>query len=157
MIVNGEVAPGLRFDATTVPPVTDPPAEPWSSDPSSVERFVHLATLDLDRDSWIVVEAGDALDGELTPDPFASQIVPGLVPFGFTNPIFVDLEGDGFDPPGVGGAAPPSAGAGAGHPHPHRRFHRHQRRHPFQPGEGHDHLRLQDIEFPLEGVRARVR
>ncbi len=29
------------------------------------------------------------------------MIVPDLVPIGFTNPIFVDLAGDGFDPPGL--------------------------------------------------------
>jgi hypothetical protein len=47
------------------------------------------------------------------PDPFVDRIVPGLVPLAFTNPVFVDLDGDGFDPPGLPPAAPAAAAAPA--------------------------------------------
>jgi hypothetical protein len=28
-------------------------------------------------------------------------IEPGVVPLGFTNPVFVDRDGDGYTPPGL--------------------------------------------------------
>ena len=38
----------------------------------------------------------------LSPVPeFVDLIVPGNRPIAFTNPIFVDLAGDGFDAPGL--------------------------------------------------------
>lgn len=155
VIANGVVVPELVFDAGTEPPVRPAPAVPWSSDASGVQRFVHLASLELDRDTWIVVEAGESLDSPLGPDPFASQIVPGIVPFAFTNPIFVDVGGDGYAPPGIGGAGsgPTASDATAAHRGGrHLRSRRLLHRHRLAPGAGHTHLRLQDIEFPAEAV-----
>ena len=97
---NGELV--QRYDATTTPAVHAPLSLPWEGGPADVPRFEAEIELDLEADAWVLVEAGEALDPMPAPDPFADQIVPGLIPFAFTNPIFVDLEGDGFDAPGVG-------------------------------------------------------
>jgi hypothetical protein len=58
------------------------------------------------KDSYIHVEAGVRLDGN--DNPVAPELLttvqtiePGVVPFGFTNPVFVDRQGDGFTPPGI--------------------------------------------------------
>ncbi len=45
--------------------------------------------------------AGAKLDPLPEAPEFLDSIVPGNVPIAFTNPIFVDLDDDGFDPPGV--------------------------------------------------------
>jgi hypothetical protein len=52
-------------------------------------------------DTYFIVEAGAKLSPFPSPPAVADMIVPGLVPLGFTNPVFVDLGGDGFDPPGL--------------------------------------------------------
>jgi hypothetical protein len=75
--------------------------EPWDRSRRRVVRFEGETRLSLEADTWVLVEAGAELDPLPEPDPFASQIVPGLVPLAFTNPVFVDLDGDGFDPPGI--------------------------------------------------------
>ena len=59
-----------------------------------------------DADAWYVVEAGVRLDDNGDPvDPSlletARRVEPGLVPIAFTNPIFVDRQGDGYTPPGL--------------------------------------------------------
>lgn len=69
--------------------------------------------LNLAVDSWIIVEAGQKISPLPVPDPFTNLIVPGLESIVFTNPIFIDLDGDGFDPPGLpveaGLVVPPAA------------------------------------------------
>ncbi|MGH7788419.1 MAG: CehA/McbA family metallohydrolase [Candidatus Binatia bacterium] len=95
---NGFLA--LTFDASTTPAVT-PGGNVRSQSKNKVTRFDASIPLSIAQDSYFVVEAGAALSPLPAPDAFASQIVPGLVPLGFTNPIFVDLAGDGFDPPGL--------------------------------------------------------
>ncbi len=60
----------------------------------------------IDGDSYFHVEAGIRLDmdGEpLSPGLLGTvqTLEPGVEPFGFTNPIFVDRNGDGYDPPGL--------------------------------------------------------
>jgi hypothetical protein len=53
------------------------------------------------QDTYFVVEAGARLDSPPpTADP-AARLVPGLIPFAFTNPMFVDRGGDGITPPGL--------------------------------------------------------
>jgi hypothetical protein len=61
---------------------------------------------DIDGDSFFHVEAGVRLDGN--GDPISPSLLgtvqtlePGVVPFGFTNPIFVDRNSDGYVPPGL--------------------------------------------------------
>jgi len=60
----------------------------------------------IDADSFITVEASVKIndDGEpVTPDLLETvqTIEPGVVPLGFTNPVFVDRNGDGYVPPGL--------------------------------------------------------
>lgn len=57
--------------------------------------------LDVERDSFVTVE----LEGE--PDAIYETVAPGFVPFAFTNPIFVDADGDGtWVPPGLSSDLP---------------------------------------------------
>ena len=61
---------------------------------------------DVGEDSYFHVEAGIRLDAN--GDPVSPGLLgtvqtlePGVEPFGFTNPIFVDRNGDGYVPPGL--------------------------------------------------------
>ena len=138
VVSNGKVA--AVFDAQSTPPVRPGPALPWSARDDSVLRFEHELVLHVVRDSWILVEAGAPLDPVPPPDPFAEQIVPGLIPLAFTNPIFIDLAGDGFDPPGVAAPAGPRLSAEA--------LERHR-------AEAHRyHFPLHRIRIPAEAVEA---
>jgi hypothetical protein len=106
VIVDGDVPVGLAFDETTTPAVKKAPKKPLSKGKKSVERFEAAIPLPGSaEDFFVLVEAGQKLDPVPGADPFASLIVPDFVSLAFTNPIFVDLAGDGFDPPGL----PPSA------------------------------------------------
>jgi hypothetical protein len=73
----------------------------------SVNRFNRAIPLsNISIDSFIHVEAGVRLDADNNPvSPglltTVQTIEPGVVPFGFTNPIFVDRQGDGYTPPGL--------------------------------------------------------
>jgi hypothetical protein len=76
------------------------------------------------RDSWLIVEAGSKLpdapdtDGDGLPDLPASKsprrpddaseagfdyqaIAPGSLPVAFTNPFLIDVDGGGWEPPGL--------------------------------------------------------
>jgi hypothetical protein len=60
----------------------------------------------IDDDSYFHVEAGirfDASGDPLSPGLLETvqTIEPGVEPFGFTNPIFVDRDGGGYVPPGL--------------------------------------------------------
>ena len=60
----------------------------------------------VDADSYFHVEAGIRLDFDGNPvSPgllgTVQTLEPGVEPFGFTNPIFVDRDGDGYVPPGL--------------------------------------------------------
>ena len=106
VVVNGEVRPELTFDATTKPKVKKRPKNPWSASRKAVERFEADVPLSLTgEDLYLLVEAGAKLDPVPTPDPEASLVVPGYVSLAFTNPVFVDVGGDGFQPPGVSALA----------------------------------------------------
>lgn len=91
----------LTFDATTSPKVTAPPASPYSQSLGKITRFEAEIPVNLAVDTYFIVEAGAKLSPLPTPDPLVDKIVPGMVPLGFTNPIFVDLAGNGFDAPGL--------------------------------------------------------
>jgi hypothetical protein len=60
----------------------------------------------IDADSFITVEASVRIDGDgdpITPGLLdtVQTIEPGVVPLGFTNPVFVDRDGNGYEPPGL--------------------------------------------------------
>ena len=77
-------------------------------------------TLRLERDAFLTAEAGAPEDVDAIrwavqhPGLYSEAIAPGFVPQAFTNPIFVDVDGNGrFDAPGLvdaesGGGASPS-------------------------------------------------
>jgi hypothetical protein len=102
----------FTFDADSTPAVRSGPRRAWSQSTGRVLRFEATLPVTLSQDTYFLVEAG----AKLSPLPVASglpnDLVPGLVPFAFTNPIFVDLDGDGFDPPGL-----PVMAAAAPDPH----------------------------------------
>jgi hypothetical protein len=89
------------FDESTSPKVAPAPNNPRSQSKQRTHRFDAEIPLSLSVDTWFVVEAGVKLSPPPTPPPFVAMLVPGNEPIGFTNPIFVDLAGDGFDPPGL--------------------------------------------------------
>ena len=52
--------------------------------------------LAFERDSWVLAEAGWPLEREDRPlGTTYATIAPGHVPIGFTNPVFLDADGDG--------------------------------------------------------------
>jgi len=80
VIVGGEVAYQVTLDASTADP-TNP-----------VVRFNKDIELLLDKDSWMIVVA----TGSGTLDP----VTRGAQPFAVTNPIYLDVDGNGvYDPP----------------------------------------------------------
>jgi hypothetical protein len=75
---------------------------------NAVVRLRDRIELVLEEDAFIILEAGVPLDV----DPqswavarggvYATTIAPGFVPTAFTNPIFIDVDGNGrFDAPGL--------------------------------------------------------
>ncbi len=72
-------------------------------------RYDKNVTLDLARDAWVVVEAGAALPSDPSQEPAEPDVYKhitvgtnGFRPIGFTNPLFVDVDGNGkFDAPGL--------------------------------------------------------
>ena len=72
----------------------------------TVLRFAGTAVLANEGDAYFTVEAGVCLDKDGQPchpellEPSA-KVVDDLVPLGFTNPIFVDRDGQGYEPPGL--------------------------------------------------------
>ncbi len=88
------------FDEDTTPGFKSAPKKPWSSKKNAL-RFETQLSVTLGEDSYFVVEAGARLSPLPTAPEFIDTVVPGMVPLAFTNPIFVDLGGDGFDPPGL--------------------------------------------------------
>ncbi len=72
-----------------------------------VLRFNRAIPLEgIDADSFLHVEAGirlDAFGDPLSPGLLGTvqTVVPGVEPISFTNPIFVDRDGDGYTPPGL--------------------------------------------------------
>jgi hypothetical protein len=101
VVSNGQVV--QSFDATTIPAITPPPKKPWAANKRRRVRFEAEIPFPLDAaDQWILVEAGERLDPlPVAAGTFPDTIVPGLESLAFTNPIFIDRGGDGFDPPGL--------------------------------------------------------
>ncbi len=91
LVVNGQVERTIPLAALDPPPVT---------------RYTGTLSLALARDSWVVLEAGAALPSdpsqEPTWPPAYTKVTSGFSPLSFTNPVFVDVDGNGrFDPPGL--------------------------------------------------------
>ena len=91
LIVNGSVARRVNLGGRTQ---NEGPAR------EHVETF----TLELEHDAWVLAEAGWPLAAEdsLVGGTY-SIVAPGYVPFAFTNPVWLDVDGDGsWSPPGLG-------------------------------------------------------
>jgi hypothetical protein len=103
------------FDGTTTPTVRPPPNNPTLEDEGRghLVRFEAELPVSLAQDTYFIVEAGSRLDPPSPTPEFVDIIVPGNEPIAFTNPIFVDLAGDGFDPPGLPVLGPAAATATA--------------------------------------------
>ena len=127
VLANGRVV--RVFDGTTIPPLRSAPADPTSSD--GVVRFSGSFRITPAADTAYTVEAGVRLPAAVDTDgdgvidtgdtngdgvidsrdkglvqppspPIYAAIAPGFVPLAFTNPVFVDRDGNGrFDPPGI--------------------------------------------------------
>jgi hypothetical protein len=81
---------------------------PLSSFTASVDDFrLRTATvtvpLPVGKDAWLVVEAGVARSqtGVYRAGTPWNKIMKGLYPIAVTNPIFVDVTGGGYTPPGL--------------------------------------------------------
>jgi hypothetical protein len=90
------------YDATTKPRVKPTPKNFQSSGGTS--RFRGSIPIQYSSDYMVIVEAGPALGTAPTSPPIVNIIEPDVVPLGFTNPIFVDVGGDGFALPAAAAA-----------------------------------------------------
>jgi hypothetical protein len=135
ILANGKQV--MAFDATTNPRVAAAPTDPTSN--QGVERFKATIKIKPKGDTYYTVEAGIKLpnavdtnndgvidtgdtngDGKIdandkglvqpkSPTIYAA-IAPGSIPLAFTNPIFIDRNGNGkFDPPGLSATSIPTA------------------------------------------------
>ena len=73
---------------------------------AEIVRLDKMIPLSLEKDSWLVVETmmtPDAESGEPSlPGGLYNIVAPNMAPLAFTNPIFIDVDGNGrFDPPGI--------------------------------------------------------
>jgi hypothetical protein len=83
------------YDRTTRPRVKPVPKNFRSSGGTS--RFRAAITVEHSSDYLIIVEAGPKLSAGTPASPEIVNLVePGVVPLAFTNPILVDVGGDGF-------------------------------------------------------------
>jgi hypothetical protein len=148
VVVNGEVTPARIFDAESSPAVRKRPRNPWSGGRSKVQRFEAEVPIPVEgQDFYVLVEAGAPLDPLPTADPSASLLVPDFVSLAFTNPIFVDVQGDGFDPPGISLAAAEAAQA------PLRSAHGRAALRAEEERERRAHPPIHRIRIPLEAAR----
>jgi hypothetical protein len=103
VLANGFLA--MTFDETTSPRVKSTPKNPrrqnCGANLMGSGRFEAEIPITVSVDTYFIVEAGANLDPLPESPEFVDMIVPGMLPHAFTNPIFVDLDGDGFDPPGL--------------------------------------------------------
>jgi hypothetical protein len=101
VIANGFVV--ASFDETTRPRVIPTPTNFQAN--GGTRRFSTTFRYDITQDTYFIVEAGAKIPASIgtlpTPPPIVDIVEPGVVPLAITNPIFVDVDGGGFDPPGL--------------------------------------------------------
>jgi hypothetical protein len=132
------------FDAGTRPRVKPAPEQIESR--GRTLRFETTLRLRLDADTFLVVQAGVAEPEDpfvlpVSPEPVAT-VLPDVVPIALTNPIFVDVGGDGFTPPGLRPAGAAAAGSMTG-------VTRAQRRNAIAEGE---YLPFRELRLPGPGA-----
>jgi hypothetical protein len=112
------------YNTTTTPPVSDNPADPYEQVASNVIRFDATIPDTVTGDSYYIIEASQNFPGSGRPplDPVVHTVAQNVMPYAFTNPIFVDFDGDSEFTgiglaPGLGeptcGALPASCSAGS--------------------------------------------
>ena len=100
VVPSGETTASIRVSVPYWAPLTHvllvangEPLEEWDVEPSTeVVRFEVTRAIEPEKDTWYHVVAR-AEGASLAP------LYPGRPSMAFTNPIWVDLAGDGFDPP----------------------------------------------------------
>jgi len=106
------------YNGSTSPAVAPQPS-PFDQTNAGVVRFTAAIPDTVTEDSYYVVEASPdlPLTGRPDVDPVVNQIAAGVFPYAFTNPIFADFDGGGYDglgtPQPACGPLPPSCSAGA--------------------------------------------
>lgn len=133
LLENGKVV--MTFDANSKIKVNPAPSDPTSNQGAVRFTVTGLKVKPSSKDSYFTVEAGIKLpavadlngdgvidtgdtngDGKIDANdkgfvqppspPIYAIIAPGFTSLGFTNPIFIDRNGNGkFDPPGIGASA----------------------------------------------------
>jgi hypothetical protein len=68
-----------------------------------LRRGTFTLTLPEGKDAWVVVEAGVPLSttGAYRAGTPWHKLMKGIYPIAVTNPIFVDVTGGGYTPPGL--------------------------------------------------------
>ena len=82
-----------------------------NGDGAPTMRLQERVQVPLANDAFLTLEAGAPLDTDLVtwtaahPGLYTDVLAPGFIPTAFSNPIYIDVDGNGrFDPPGL---APP--------------------------------------------------
>jgi hypothetical protein len=94
----------VRVVVNGATPITVPPA---SFVASTTDSHLRTATLTVPmpagKDAWLVVEAGVARTqaGPYKAGTPWNKLMRGIYPIAITNPIFVDVNGGGYTPPGL--------------------------------------------------------
>lgn len=95
LIKNGCV---LACYNTSTSPAVSNPSDPYEQTNSEVTRFDATITDTVTADSYYIVEASPNLPAPSdtpTADLVVNSVAAGAFTYGFTNPIFVDYDGDG--------------------------------------------------------------
>ncbi len=113
------------YNSTTTPAVVNNPASDADRLDQTTARVVRFDTTStpisdsVSEDSYYIVEASPSMpaSGDPSVDPWVDKVAQGAFPFGFTNPIFADFNGNGYQGLGVPEPScpplPPSCSAGA--------------------------------------------
>jgi hypothetical protein len=75
---------------------------PVNTAKSKIHKFKKSLSIHLEKDSYIVVEAvgNESLFPVLQRTSGSGEIKESIIPYALTNPVFIDINGNGiFDPP----------------------------------------------------------
>jgi hypothetical protein len=76
----------------------------WSAEDSRVYTGTMAVPVPAGGDAWLVAEAGAPLDASAPYRPEEegwNAMMKGIYPVAVANPIFLDLDGGGYEPPGI--------------------------------------------------------
>ena len=103
VVVNGILTSVQVNGAGTPVQVIPVSAFTYSASDKRLRTVSVTVPLPAGKDAWLVVEAGvpRAQSGSYLPGSTWSKIMRGIYPIALTNPIFVDVAGDGYTRPGL--------------------------------------------------------